>query len=114
MQQKGNLKLLYMAYSILGFTVPIFDPLYPYFSTTFNVGYDKIGLIFFGGCLIAIISNIIAGRICDHYPFRRVMLFSILITFFGFVFFAIYQNFLSLIITVFIINIGYNLQLQWE
>jgi MFS family permease len=97
-----------MAYSVLGFTVPIFDPLYPYFSTTFNIGYDKIGMVFFGGSLVAIISNIIAGRICDRYPFRRVMLCSFLITFLGFAFFAIYQNFLSLIVTVLIVNIGYN------
>ena len=108
MQQKHNLRLLYIAYSMLGFTVPIFDPLYPYFSTTFGVGFDKIGLVFFGGSLIAIISNIVAGRICDHYPFRRVMLFSFLVTFFGFSFFAVYQSFFSLILTVLIVNIGYN------
>lgn len=108
MQQRYNLRLLYIAYSMLGFTVPIFDPLYPYFSTTFGVGFDKIGLVFFGGSLIAIISNIVAGRICDHYPFRRIFLFSFLVTFFGFSFFAVYQSFFSLIITVLIVNIGYN------
>ena len=108
MQQRYNLRLLYIAYSMLGFTVPIFDPLYPYFSTTFGVGFDKIGLVFFGGSLIAIISNIIAGRVCDRYPFRRILLFSFLVTFFGFSYFAVCQSFFSLIITVIIVNIGYN------
>ncbi|MDD3520724.1 MAG: MFS transporter [Actinomycetota bacterium] len=99
---------MYIAYSMLGFTVPIFDPLYPYFSTTFGIGFDKIGLVFFGGSLIAILSNIIAGRICDHYPFRRILLFSFLVTFFGFSLFAAYQSFFTLIATVLIVNIGYN------
>ncbi len=109
MQQRYNLRLLYIAFSMLGFTVPIFDPLYPYFSTTFGVGFDKIGLVFFGGSLVAIISNIVAGRICDHYPFRRVLLFSFLVTFSGFSLFAVYQSFFSLVITVLIVNIGYNI-----
>lgn len=97
-----------MIYAALGFTVPIFDPLFPYFSTTFNIGFDKIGLVFFGGSFIAIVTNIIAGHICDRYPYRRVMLFSFLITFTGFCIFSIYQSFLSLIATVFIVNIGFN------
>lgn len=108
MNKRNNLKLLYLTYAILGFTVPIFDPLYPYFSTNFNIGYDKIGLVFFAGSLVAIVFSIIAGRICDRYSFRIVLLFSFLVTCLGFTFFAIFQGFLPLIITVLFVNLGYS------
>jgi MFS family permease len=106
MQKKKNLKLFYMAYIILGLTIPIFDPLYPYFSKNFNVGYDKIGILFFFGSLTAIISIFIAGIISDKIPLRKIFLSSFAITFIGFAIFNIFQNFIGLIITVIIVNIG--------
>lgn len=106
MQKKKNLKLFYMAYIILGLTIPIFDPLYPYFSKNFNVGYDKIGILFFFGSLTGIISIIIAGRISDKFPLRRIFLYSFAITFAGFAVFNIFQNFIGLIVTVIIVNVG--------
>ena len=106
MQKKKNLKLFYMAYFILGFVIPIFDPLYPYFSKTFNVGFDKIGLVFFGGSLTAVISMIFAGRISDKLPLRKLFLWSFAISFSGFAVFSIFHNFIGLIITVIIVNVG--------
>ncbi len=106
MQKKKNLKLFYLAYFILGFVIPIFDPLYPYFSKNFNVGFDKIGLVFFGGSLTAIISMISAGRISDKFPLRKLFLWSFAISFTGFAVFSIFHNFIGLIITVIIVNIG--------
>jgi len=109
MQKKKNLKLFYLAYFILGFVIPIFDPLYPYFSRSFNVGYDKIGLVFFGGSLTAIISMISAGRISDKFPLRKLFLWSFVISFAGFAVFGIFHNFTGLIITVIIVNVGLNI-----
>ncbi|MHB8279377.1 MAG: MFS transporter [Candidatus Humimicrobiaceae bacterium] len=109
MQKKKNLKLFYLAYFILGFVIPIFDPLYPYFSRSFNVGYDKIGLVFFGGSLTAIISMISAGRISDKFPLRKLFLWSFAISFAGFAVFGIFHNFTGLIITVIIVNVGLNI-----
>ena len=106
MQKKKNLKLFYMAYLILGFVIPIFDPLYPYFSKSFNVGFDKIGLVFFGGSLTAVISMIFAGRISDRFPLRKLFLWSFAISFTGFAVFSIFHNFIGLIITVIIVNVG--------
>jgi MFS family permease len=109
MQKKKNLKMFYLAYFILGFVIPIFDPLYPYFSKNFNVGFDKIGLVFFGGSLTAIISMISAGRISDKFPLRKLFLWSFAISFAGFAVFSIFHNFIGLIITVIIVNIGLNI-----
>ena len=109
MQKKKNLKLFYLAYFILGFVIPIFDPLYPYFSRSFNVGFDKIGLVFFGGSLTAIISMISAGRISDKFPLRKLFLWSFAISFAGFAVFSIFHNFTGLIITVIIVNVGLNI-----
>src|SRR5450830_390708 len=109
MQKKKNLKLFYLAYFILGFVIPIFDPLYPYFSKSFNVGFDKIGLVFFGGSLTAIISMISAGRISDRFPLRKLFLWSFAISFAGFAVFSIFHNFVGLIITVIIVNVGLNI-----
>jgi MFS family permease len=64
--------------------IPIFDPLYPYFSRNFNVGFDKIGLVFFGGSLTAIIAIISAGRLSDKFPLRKLFLWSFAISFAGF------------------------------
>ena len=71
MQKKKNLRLFYLAYIILGFTVPIFDPLYPYFSNNFYVGYDKTGIVFFLGSPIGIISTIISGIISERFPLKK-------------------------------------------
>ena len=90
----------------MGFVIPIFDPLYPYFSKSFNIGFDKIGLVFFGGSLTAIISMIFAGRISDRFPLRKLFLWSFAISFAGFAVFSIFHNFTGLIITVVIVNIG--------
>jgi len=109
MQKKKNLKLFYMAYFILGFVIPIFDPLYPYFSKSFNVGFDKIGLVFFGGSLTAIISMISAGRISDKFPLRKLFLWSYAISFAGFAVFSVFHNFIGLIITVIMVNVGLNI-----
>jgi MFS family permease len=109
MQKKKNLKLFYMACFILGFVIPIFDPLYPYFSRSFNVGFDKIGLVFFGGSLTAIISMVFAGRLSDKLPLRKLFLWSFAISFAGFAVFVIFHNFIGLIISVIIVNIGLNI-----
>jgi fucose permease len=106
MQKKKNLRLFYLAYIIMGFTIPIFDPLYPYFSKNFNVGYDKIGLVFFFGSLAGIISIFTAGLICDRFPLRKIFLWSFAISFTGFAVFNIFHNFAGLIVTVIIANIG--------
>ena len=109
MQKKKNLKLFSLAYFVLGFVIPIFDPLYPYFSKSFNVGFDKIGLVFFGGSLAAIISMIFAGRISDKFPLKKIFLWSFAISFVGFAVFSIFHNFTGLIITVIIVNVGLNI-----
>jgi MFS family permease len=106
MQKKKNLRLFYLAYIILGFTIPIFDPLYPYFSNNFHVGYDKIGIVFFFGSLTGIISTIISGIISDRFPLKKIFLWSITISFTGFMIFNVMQNFTGLIITVIIVNMG--------
>ncbi|MBU4450107.1 MAG: MFS transporter, partial [Actinobacteria bacterium] len=106
MQKKKNLKLFYLGCFILGFVIPIFDPLYPYFSRNFKVGFDKIGLVFFGGSLTAIISLISAGRISDRFPLRKLFLWSFAISFAGFAVFSIFHNFTGLIISVIIVNVG--------
>jgi fucose permease len=111
MQKKKNLKLFYLGCFILGFVIPIFDPLYPYFSRSFNVGFDKIGLVFFGGSLTAIISLIFAGRISDRFPLRKLFLWSFAISFTGFAVFSIFHNFIGLIISVIIVNVG--LTIYW-
>jgi MFS family permease len=109
MQKKKNLKLFYLACFILGFVIPIFDPLYPYFSRSFNVGFDKIGLVFFGGSLTAIIAMISAGRLSDKLPLRKLFLWSFAISFAGFAVFVIFHNFTGLIISVILVNIGLNI-----
>jgi len=106
MQKKKNLKLFYLGCFILGFVIPIFDPLYPYFSRSFNVGFDKIGLVFFGGSLTGIIAIISAGMISDRFPLRKLLLWSFAISFSGFAVFAIFHNFTGLIISVILVNIG--------
>jgi len=109
MQKKKNLKLFYLGFFTLGFIIPIFDPLYPYFSKNFNVGFDKIGLVFFTGSLTAIISMIIAGRLSDKVSFRKMFLWSFVISFVGFAVFSIFHNFIGLIVTVIIVNVGLNI-----
>jgi fucose permease len=111
MQKKKNLKLFYLGCFILGFVIPIFDPLYPYFSKSFNIGFDKIGLVFFGGSLTAIVSLIFAGRISDRFPLRKLFLWSFAISFTGFAVFSIFHNFIGLIISVIIVNVG--LTIYW-
>jgi fucose permease len=111
MQKKKNLKLFYLGCFILGFVIPIFDPLYPYFSRSFNVGFDKIGLVFFGGSLTAIIAIISAGMLSDRFPLRKLFLWSFAISFAGFAVFAIFHNFTGLIISVILVNIG--LTIYW-
>jgi MFS family permease len=106
MQKRKNLKIFYLATSIFGFVIPIFDPLYPYFSKSFNVGFDKIGLVFFGGSLTAIISMISAGRLSDKIPLRKLFLWSYSISFTGFAVFVIFHNFIGLIVSVVIVNVG--------
>jgi len=106
MQKKKNLRLFYLAYIVMGFTIPIFDPLYPYFSKNFNVGYDKIGIVFFFGSLAGIISIFIAGMICDRFPLRKIFLWSFTISFAGFAVFNIFHNFAGFVVTVIISNIG--------
>jgi fucose permease len=106
MQKNKNLRLFYLAYIIMGFTIPIFDPLYPYFSNNFHVGYDKIGIVFFFGSLTGIISIVIAGMISDRFPLRKIFLWSFAISFAGFAVFNIFQNFSGLIVTVIIVNMG--------
>lgn len=106
MQKKKNLKLFYLACFVLGFVIPIFDPLYPYFSRSFNVGFDKIGLVFFGGSLTAIIALIFAGRMSDRIPLRKIFLWSSAVSFTGFAVFVIFHNFTGLIISVILVNVG--------
>jgi fucose permease len=106
MQKKKNLKLFYLGCFILGFVIPIFDPLYPYFSKSFNVGFDKIGLVFFGGSLTGIIAIISAGMLSDRFPLRKLLLWSFAISFAGFAVFAVFHNFTGLIISVILVNIG--------
>jgi fucose permease len=106
MQKKRNLKLFYLGCAVLGFVIPIFDPLYPYFSRSFNVGFDKIGLVFFGGSLTGILAIISAGMISDRFPLRKLLLWSFAISFTGFAVFAIFHNFTGLIISVILVNIG--------
>ena len=106
MQKNKNLKLFYLAYIIMGFTIPIFDPLYPYFANNFHVGYDKIGIVFFFGSLTGIISIVIAGIISDILPLRKIFLWSFAISFAGFAVFNIFQNFAGLTVTVIIVNMG--------
>ena len=109
MQKKKNLKLFYLGFFTLGFIIPIFDPLYPYFSKNFNVGFDKIGLVFFTGSLTAIISMVIAGRLSDKVSHRKMFLWSFIISFLGFAVFSIFHNFIGLIVTVVIVNVGLNI-----
>ena len=109
MQKKKNLKLFYLAFFTLGFIIPIFDPLYPYFSKNFNVGYDKIGLVFFAGSLTAVVSMIIAGRLSDKVSSKKMFLWSFIISFAGFFVFSIFHNFIGLIVTVVIVNVGLNI-----
>jgi fucose permease len=106
MQRNKNLRLFYLAYIVMGFTIPIFDPLYPYFSNNFHVGYDKIGIVFFFGSLMGIITIVIAGIISDRFPLRKIFLWSFAISFAGFAVFNILQNFAGLIVTVIIVNMG--------
>jgi fucose permease len=109
MQKKKNLKLFYIAFFAMGFIIQIFDPLYPYFSKNFNVGFDKIGLVFFAGSLTAIISMITAGRLSDKVSTKKIFLWSFIISFAGFAVFGIFHNFIGLIVTVIIVNIGLNI-----
>ena len=106
MQKNKNLRLFYLAYIIMGFTIPIFDPLYPYFSNNFHVGYDKIGIVFLFGSLTGIISIAIAGIISDRFLLRKIFLWSFAISFAGFAVFNIFHNFTGLIVTVIIVNMG--------
>ena len=106
MQKNKNLRLFYLSYIVMGFTIPIFDPLYPYFSKNFHVGYDKIGIVFFFGSLTGIISIVVAGMISDIFPLRKIFLWSFGISFAGFAVFNFFQNFAGLIATVIIVNIG--------
>ncbi len=106
MQKNKNLKLFYVAYVIMGFTIPIFDPLYPYFANNFHVGYDRIGIVFFFGSLTGIISIVIAGIISDILPLRKIFLWSSAISFAGFAVFNVFQNFAGLTVTVIIVNMG--------
>ncbi|MHB1346685.1 MAG: MFS transporter [Candidatus Humimicrobiaceae bacterium] len=109
MQKKKNLKLFYLSFFTLGFIIPIFDPLYPYFAQTFNIGFDKIGLLFFAGSLTAIITMVTAGRLSDKISSRKMFLWSFVISFAGFAVFSIFHNFIGLIVTVLIVNVGLNL-----
>lgn len=85
-------------------TVAAVPLLFPIFKDIFNLSYTQVGAITSGGLLITLIVQLLIGRISDNKNFRNLLSTGILLLCVSLLLLTQTQNFLSLLIFIFILR----------
>ena len=68
------IRLVYLIFFLFGVSSTIINPLIPWISENLYIGYDKIGLILLISSLFGVISTAAAGKLCDTWDIKNIIL----------------------------------------
>ena len=94
--KRQTLITFYFIFVLFGLSMVVVDPLIPIIAEEIGVGFDSIGNALFAGSLVALIANIIAGRLSDRFDIKKLVLLGLFFLFLGFAVFGAYLNLINL------------------
>ncbi len=86
---RSYLNLLFIVFILFGIAYTLIDPLIPLISEILGIGYDTIGLVLFAGSSVSFAAVFIAGRLCDKYSLKKIILTGLIILIAGFFIYGI-------------------------
>lgn len=106
--KRQTLITFYFIFILFGLSMVVVDPLIPIIAEEIDVGFDTIGNILFAGSIVALIANIIAGRLSDRFDIKRLVLLGLLFLFLAYGIFGAYLNLITFIIVTILLRLGFS------
>ena len=104
--KRRAIRQIYLVFFLFGISSTIISPLTPWISDNLSIGYDKIGLIFLISTIFGIISTTVAGKLCDSWNIKNLILIGLVLITLGFLLFGIYLISITLIFSLIFLRIG--------
>lgn len=110
LKHKNAICFIFLNMMIIGFTESMRGIFVPQFKQTFNITDSNIGIMFSIALLGYIISTYLGGILCSKFGQKKVFILSTVLIVISYFFTAFSPNFIFLLLSIFLTNIGSGLQ----